>query len=119
MATEIVKTAKNQRGQKKEELKLNEFLYLCLAHWQWFVISIVICLGFAYLYLQRTAPTYSKSASILIKTDSKGAATSGSAAMFEDLGLYNGNSSVFDEVALIKSPDLMREVVRRLNLDVS
>jgi len=38
MATEIVKTAKNQRGQKKEELKLNEFLYLCRAHGQWFVI---------------------------------------------------------------------------------
>ena len=121
MATEIIKSNKGQTSNPtpgKESIRLNEFLYLCMAHWQWFVISLVVCLGLAYLYIQRTAPKYSKSASILIKTDSNGAAISANAGMFEDLGIYNGNSSVNDEVVMLKSPDLMREVVRRLNLDI-
>lgn len=107
------------RPADKGQMKINEFLYLCMAHWQWFVISLVVCLGLAYIYLRTTTPTYNKTASIMIKTDTNGNSISQSAGMFEDLGLYQGNSTVNDEVALITSPDLMRDVVRRLSLDIS
>ena len=100
-------------------MRIQDFLYLCLAHWQWFLVSLAVCLTLAFLYLKITAPTYSKSAAILIKTDSNGNSISNSAAMFEDLGMYSGNSSVNNEVAMIKSPDIMREAVRRLNLNIA
>jgi len=73
----------------------------------------------AFIYLKKTAPTYQKSAAILIKTDSQGRTVSSSAAMFEDLGISAGNSYTNDEVQIIMSPDLMRDVVRRLNLDIT
>lgn len=103
----------------KAGLRMQEFLFMCLEHWIWFVISIVVCMACAFIYLKKTAPTYQKSAAILIKTDSQGRTVSSSAAMFEDLGISAGNSYTNDEVQIIKSPDLMREVVRRLNLAIN
>lgn len=118
MATQVIRKPSNPQASRGT-MRIQEFLYLCMAHWQWFIVSIVVCLGLAFLYLKVTAPTYSKSASILIKTDSNGNSISGTAGMFEDLGMYSGNSSVNNEVALIKSPDIMREAVRRLNLEIA
>lgn len=103
----------------KTGLRIQEFLFMCLEHWPWFIISIAICMACAFVYVKKTAPTYRKSASILIKTDSQGRSTSSGAAMFEDLGLSSTNSPVMDEIQIIKSPDLMREVVRRLNLNIT
>lgn len=105
--------------QQNSNIRMQDFLYLCLAHWQWFLISLIVCFGVAFLYIKTTPPEFYKSASIMIKTDSNGNSISNNAAMFEDLGVYNGNSSISNEMALIKSPDLMREAVRRLNLDMN
>lgn len=104
---------------KKYTLRLQEYLFICLEHWYWFVISIVICMACGYIYYKKTTPIYAKSASILIKTDSQGRSVSGTDAMFEDLGLTSTNNSLNDEVQIIQSPDLMRDVVRKLNLQIS
>lgn len=117
--TEIKPKSPSGMTNSKTGLRLQEFLYLCLENWIWFVLSIVVCLACAFIYLKKTAPTYQKSAAILIKTDSQGRTVSSNAAMFEDLGISTGNSSTNDEVQIIMSPDLMRDVVRRLNLDMS
>lgn len=90
-----------------------------MSHWQWFVISLVICCGLGYIYLKRTSPAYEKNASVLIKTDTNGNTMSANAGMFQDLGLYQGNNSIQDEVCFLRSPDLMRDVVRALDLNVT
>lgn len=122
MATPIEikqKTSPASTGTGKSGLRVQEFLFMCLEHWLWFVISIAICMACGYVYVKKTAPTYEKSASILIKTDSQGRSTGAEAAMFQDLGLSSSNLPVMDEVQIMKSPDLMREVVRRLNLNTT
>lgn len=101
----------------KRSLKISEFIYLCASHWLWFVISLLICLALAFWYVKKTAPTYVRTASMMIKTDQNGAAMSGDAGIFQDLNIYSGNRSIADEMAMIKSPDLMRNVVRTMNLD--
>lgn len=118
MATPIEIKSNNAPQTQKGGIKIREFLYMCLEHWYWFVISVIVCMACAFIYLKRTAPTYMKTASLLIKTDSQGRSISTNAAMFEDLGISSGNSYVLDEIQIINSPDLMREVVRRLNLNI-
>ena len=103
----------------KVGLRIKDFLYLCLTNWYWFVISVVVCMCIAFIYIKRSVPTYRKTASILIKTDSHGRSVSQSAAMFEDLGINTGGSNMLDEIEILRSPDLMRDVVRKLNLDIS
>lgn len=104
---------------KKYGVRLQEYLYMCLSNWYWFVISIVVCLAIGYIIIKKTEPLFSTTASILIKTDSQGRSVSGTDAMFEDLGLTSTNNSLNDEVQIIQSPDLMRDVVRKLNLQIS
>lgn len=120
MATTITNNNRKTtiQPQRKNGIKLQEFLYLCASNWEWFLISLILCLGIAFWYLKTTAPTYSRSASLMIKTDSNGNSISSNAGMFEDLGIYSGNNSISDEVSMLTSPDLMRDVVRRLNLDM-
>lgn len=44
---------------------------------------------------------------------------SANTAMLQDLGINNGNTPVDNEIAIMGSPDLMRDVVRRLRLNIS
>lgn len=103
----------------KGSMRVQEFFYMCISHWYWFVFSVVACMVIGYFYLQTSQQLYHKSAAILIKTDSQGRSVSSNAAMFEDLGVYNGNTYVHDEVMLLNSPDLMRDVVANLKLDIT
>ena len=92
---------------------------MCLAKWHWFVLSLAVCLGVAIAYLLRTPPVYTRSASILIKDDSKGKSASTDMESFADFGIFTTNTNVNNEMGTLQSPDLMREVVRRLHLDMN
>ena len=96
---------------------LSEVVRQTLRHWQWLVVSVCVCLGFAALYVLRTPKTYTRSAEIVIKDDKAGA--SSSLEEFADMGIFQTNSNVYNEAATLRSKDMAEEVVRRLGLDVS
>ena len=102
-------------SNKKEILPLSDVFTMTLRHWPWIILSVVICVGFATLYIFRTPKVYIRSAEIQIKDNEDGAAPT----EFKDLGLFQSSSNVQDEIAILDSRDLMEEVVRRLNLDNS
>lgn len=112
-------TSGSKLKRQSNGLRITEFLYLCLEHWAWFVASIVVCLTAAYIYIKKTAPTYQKSACILIKSEANGRATETGSVLFADMGVGVTNSYTIDEIQVIKSPDLMCDVVRKLNLNMS
>lgn len=58
-------------GQQDDFLRIQDLLYLCLARWKWFVLSLVITIGVATVYILRTPAVYTRTASVLIKEDSK------------------------------------------------
>ncbi len=102
--------------RKDDFITVKDLLGLCLARWKWFVLSLVLCVGTAAVYLLRTPPVYTRSASILIKEDTKGQSVS-SEMDFSDLGLFQSNTNVNNEILAISSPANMHEVVSRLSLN--
>lgn len=100
-------------------ISIQDLFYLCLNKWHWFVISLVLCLGTATFYLLKTPSVYVRTASILIKDDSKGKSSSADMESFSDLGLFTTNTNVYNEIGTLKSPDIMREVVSRLHLEMN
>ncbi len=93
-----------------------------LLHWQWFVVSVVLCLGLAFLYLRYKAPTYSVSAKVLIKDSEKSSKMdlSGLADLSAMMGGNSSFSSGFDnELLVISSNNMAREVVKNLKLYVT
>lgn len=100
-------------------IRIQDLYYLCLAKWRWFVLSLVVCLGIATIYLLKTPPVYTRTASLLIKEESKGQSLSGDVgATFSDLGLFQSNTNVNNELISLQSPAVMFDVVKRLHLEV-
>lgn len=106
--------------QNDDFLRIQDLLALCLGKWSWFVISLVITLGIATVYLLRTPPVYTRSASLLIKEDSKGQSASADlASTFSDMGLFQASTNVSNELISLQSPAVMLDVVKRLHLEVN
>lgn len=110
---------KPQVQNTQDFIRIQDLLYMCLAKWHWFVLSLAVCLGVAIAYLLRTPPVYTRSASILIKDDSKGKSASTDMESFADFGIFTTNTNVNNEMGTLQSPDLMREVVTRLHLEMN
>lgn len=107
--------------QKQDFISLQDLLYLCLNKWYWFIISLAVCLSCAIFYLLKTPPVYTRTASILIKDDSqtnKGGTSNDVSSSFSNLGLFSATKNVNDEIGTLQSPDLMRQVVERLQLNI-
>lgn len=104
--------------EKKNEINLGDIFHILWANWYWFALSLAVCLGLAVLYLLWAPKVYTRTASVLIKDNTKGGGIS-EAAAFEELSLFNVKSNVDNEILIFHSRQLMKEVARRLNLDVS
>lgn len=99
-------------------ITMQDLFYVCLNKWRWFVLSVTLSLCVATYYLLTTPPVYVRTASILIKDDSKEKSSSTDMESFSDLGLFTTNTNVNNEMGTLKSPDIMREVVSRLHLEM-
>lgn len=106
------------KQQGEDYLKIQDLLHLCLAKWQWFLFSLCGATAIAVLYLLTTPPVYTRSADILIKEDSKSGSPSGDFGSFADLGLFQNNANVNNELISLQSPATMLEAIKRLHLDV-
>ncbi len=99
-------------------VKISDVLAITLKHWYWVVISVIVCVGLSVLEVLRTQPTYTSSCAVMIRDDAQSPMGSASVDL-EDLGILQTNTVLEDEIAALKSPDLMQVVVAKLGLDVS
>ncbi|MRX68177.1 capsular exopolysaccharide family [Flavobacterium resistens] len=101
-----------------EDVNLREQLDKYLIHWRWFLVSVVIGLVLAFLYLRYTTPSYEATTSILVKDEKKGGMLSELSA-FADLGLGGSmKNNVDNEVEILKSRTLVENTIKNLNLNV-
>lgn len=118
----MIDERKDKLGEQSEEqVNIQELLFRYLIHWPWFVVSIIICIACAWGYLRLTTPIYNISATVLIKDEKKG----GGASMSSDLekmgleGFVSSSSNVDNEIEVLRSKSLSREVVNNLGLFVT
>ena len=100
-----------------EETNLREQLEKYLVHWRWFLVSVLIGLVLAFLYLRYTSPTYEATTTILVKDEKKGGMLSELSA-FADLGMGGAmKSNVDNEIEILKSRTLVESAIKELNLN--
>lgn len=112
---------KNYAGNAKDDdfVKIQEWLYMCLYKWYWFVLSLAIALGLAILYLLVTTPSYTRKASVLIKDDEKSSMLANEFSQFSEMGLKMGKTNIYNEMITFSSPSYMKSVVEELHLDMN
>lgn len=108
-----------ENQQEQESINIRELLFLFLANWRWFLLSIIVLLSMGTGYILIKSPVYTRSTSILIKEDKKGNSLNSSTEMFADMGLLKSNTNLKNEMLIIKSPMIIEDVVKRLRLDLN
>ncbi len=120
-------TINNQEVQEsnEEQSSLNfETIYTTLIlNWKWYLLSVFICLGIAFLYLRYTTPIYNTTAKLLIKDDDNksGSARGGLQALesMSNLGIISNSYGVENEEEILTSSTIAEQAVRDLKLYVN
>lgn len=110
-----------EQGVDEEKIDFQEVLFKYLIHWPWFLGAIIVCLIGAWIYLHTATPVYNISATVLIKDDKKGG-SAGMASELENLGLnglMSSSQNIDNEMEVLRSKTIAKEVVVDLNLYIS
>lgn len=103
---------------ENNEIHIGEIIKPFLLKWPWFLISGLITILLAWLYLKYTTPIYNIKSSVLIKDSKSSGGGPGDLGVLKDLSGLGGMStnSVDNEIEIFKSKKLMRDVVNGRNL---
>ena len=118
----MIEERKEKTGvQSEEQINIQEILFRYLIHWPWFVVSVIVCVALAWGYLRLTTPIYNVSATVLIKDEKKGGGTNMSSEL-EKMGMngfVSSSGNIENEIEVLSSRTLAREVVSSLGLFVT
>lgn len=108
--------------QKEEEgnglFSLKSIWTLFYQNWYWVLLSVIVCLCFAVVYLRYKAPVYSVSMKVLIK-DSEQNKRSFSGMGLDEMGLLSSSNGFDNELEILTSATVATRVVKRLKLYVT
>ena len=105
-------------GGRRFRLNFQTIFSALVLNWHWFLLSLIICVCGALIYLRFAEPVYQVSARMLVKNnnDSKKKSASQMLSDVEDLGYLNNSSGIENEVEVLRSRLLLRDVVKDLKL---
>lgn len=91
-----------------------------ILNWEWFLLSIIICIGLAFIYLHYSTPKYQAYAKLLIKSENEADSRNSSVLQkFNNLGLVNNTIGIENEIEILKSTSIAEDAVRDLKLYIS
>lgn len=102
--------------EKEEQTDIKAILFKYIIRWPWFVASIIICITCAWLYLKQSTPVYNITASVIIKDKEKGGTTENEFSGLEELGYLNSSKNIDNEIEILRSKSLIKDVVNELGL---
>ena len=104
----------------EETTSLVEILLRYVRYWKWFVLGIIVALASLFVYLRYTTPIYKVSASIVLKEAGKQSSQPIIGGMESiQLGALGAVSNIDNEIYILQSRSIIRNVVNRLNLHTS
>lgn len=92
-----------------------------ILNWKWYLLSLIICVGCAMVYLRYASPVYSISAKMLIKDDDTPQASRRGSTLqnVANLGFMTNTSGFDNELEMLKSQSLSIAAVTDLKLYVN
>ena len=115
---ELENLLEESEGGSGSRLNFATIYTMLVLNWQYFLFSLIIFICGAFLYLRYTEPTYKVSARLLIKSDESRMRrnTSQMLSNMTDLGFMTNSSGLDNEVEVLQSRVLLRDVVKSLKL---
>ena len=108
----------SQDGKSNSWFSFSNLFAVLVLNWQWFLLSLIIFLCGALIYLRYTEPVYQVSSRMLIKDENKKKNPAQMLSNVEDLGFLTNSTGIENEVEVIQSRILLRDVVKDLKIYV-
>jgi len=109
-------TLDNEQAQAGKSLFNFQTVYMTLIlNWKWFVLSLIICLGLASIYLRYTIPIYQTYAKLLIKEENTSRGRN-SLQYSTNLGVVSNSTGIDNEMEILKSSSIAIQAVKDLKL---
>lgn len=105
--------------EKEEKTDYHALFFRYLIRWLWFIASVMVCLMCAWLYLCYSTPIYNINATIFIKDDKKGGVAGNNLNVFEDIGIFSSSKNIDNEIEILRSKSLIKDVVNELGLYIN
>jgi hypothetical protein len=102
--------------EEEEVLNLKQLLVPYLVQWPWMLLSILIAGAAAHIFVSSKNHVYQSDARLLVRDVKQGGAEFTTLDVFSDLGFGNASRSVLNEMESLTSRNLIKEVVRELDL---
>lgn len=111
-----------QENEEKSSFDFATIYTVLILNWKWFVLSLIICMGAAHIYLRYATPIYQSAAKLLIKDDegSRSSFKGGNSIMSAtNLGIISNSNGIDNEMEILKSRTLAQQTVYDLKLYVN
>ena len=108
----------SQEGKNTSWFSFSNLFAVLVLNWQWFLLSLIIFVCGALIYLRYSEPVYKVSARMLIKDENKKRNPAQMLSNVEDLGFLSNSTGIENEVEILQSRMLLRDVVKDLKLYV-
>ena len=106
--------------EEKSSIDFQTIYTAIILNWKWFVLSLIICLGCAMVYLRYTTPVYQAYAKLLIKDDdSRGRGGKSALMATNSLGIMSNSTGIDNEMEILSSLSIAQQAVRDLKLYVN
>lgn len=117
--TKYLKQEYLQDEEEKSSFDIKQIYTILVLNWKWFVLSIIICLGVAYIYLRYTTPIYQAQAKLLIKDETQSRNRGNSIMNTSNLGIISNSTGIDNEMEILSSCNLAQQAVTDLKLYVT
>lgn len=108
-----------QESEEQSSINFAAIYTTLVLNWKWFVLSLIICLGAAHIYLRYETPLYQAAGKLLIKGDDSGSRRSNSIQSSANLGIISNTNGIDNEMEILKSRTLAQQAVFDLKLYVT
>jgi len=102
----------------QEKTDYKELVFKIFRYKYWFVISVVVFVGIAYLFNKMTVTQYSNQTMLLLNQNENNSFMS-SPDIMQGFGLFGSNQNIENELGILTSFTLVNDAITQLNLEVS
>lgn len=102
--------------EREDTIDLSVLFFRVMARWRWFLVSVPLCTGAVLFYCMTREPVYNVTSKVMISDTKKGEL--GASVMMKEMGFFQGDKYVENELVELQSKNLMRETVSDLELNI-
>ena len=111
-----------QEQEEKSAIDFQLIYTTLILNWKWFLLSLAVCLGLGYLYLQYATPQYQSTTKVLIKDDDQSKSRRMGNSMIQsaaNLGFMSNSNGIDNEIEILSAHDLAQQAVYDMKIYVN